>query len=162
MGKVIDLPMESVMTFNLFRTSLTTMLFCRGVARQHKTDRQCLVSSKNFVSRPPWKITFNVLPSITSPTSGRAISCSGTVCDLCLLKRRFFFFSGEIFLTSSRVQSIMDSQVSYNTKNILLSDHLYNKKVWHIWKHALRTPFLYWWFMNHCGTQTAYTFVLDI
>lgn len=118
---VNDLPMESVMTFNLSRTSLTTILFCRGVARQHKTDRQCFVSSKNFASKPPWKITLNVLPSITSPTSGLAISVSGAVWDLCLLKRLLFFFSGEIFLISSKVQSIIDSQVSYNAKKKQIS-----------------------------------------
>ena len=65
-------PMERVVTPSLPRTSLTNMLFCSGVARQHRTERQYRLSSRNFSSSFPWKMAFSVFPSMTSPTSGAA------------------------------------------------------------------------------------------
>lgn len=65
-------PMARVMTLNLSRTSLTIMLFWSGVERQHRTDRQYWVNSRNFSSSFPWRMAFRVFPSMTNPTSGTA------------------------------------------------------------------------------------------
>lgn len=45
------LPMARVMTFSLFRTSLTTMLFCSGVERQQSTERQLRATARNLSSK---------------------------------------------------------------------------------------------------------------
>ena len=45
------LPIARVMTFSLFRTSLTTMLFCSGVERQQSTERQLRATARNLSSR---------------------------------------------------------------------------------------------------------------
>lgn len=44
-------PMARVMTFSLFRTSLTTMLFCSGVERQQRTERQLRATARNLSSK---------------------------------------------------------------------------------------------------------------
>lgn len=67
-----QVPMERVMALSLSRTSLTNMLFCSGVERQHRTERQYRVNSRNFSSSFPWKMAFSVFPSMTNPTSGAA------------------------------------------------------------------------------------------
>lgn len=45
------LPMARVMALSLLLTSFTTMLFCRGVERQQRTDRHCLARKRNLSSR---------------------------------------------------------------------------------------------------------------
>lgn len=70
-------PMDRVITLSCLRTSLTTMLFCSGVERQHSTERQSRASSRNRSSRPPCRIMSSVLPSITSPNSGPGLSEAG-------------------------------------------------------------------------------------
>lgn len=109
-------PMERVMTFNLSRTSLTIILFWSGVERQHRTDRQYRVNSKNLSSSFPWKIAFNVFPSMTSPTSG-VIALE--LADGSILGGMWHpqsFRAGccgsQNLFTSSNAQLRMDSQVS--------------------------------------------------
>lgn len=72
-------PMERVMTLSFSRTSLTIMLFWRGVERQHRTDWQYWVNSRNFFSSFPWKMALSVFPSMTNPTSGAAAPEAGGV-----------------------------------------------------------------------------------
>lgn len=45
------LPMARVMALSLLLTSFTTMLFCRGVDRQQRTERHCLARMRNLSSR---------------------------------------------------------------------------------------------------------------
>lgn len=108
-------PMERVMTLNLSRTSLTIILFWSGVERQHRTDRQYWVNSKNFSSSFPWKIAFNVFPSMTSPTSGViALELADGILDGVWHPQSFragCCGSRNLF-TSSNAQLRMDSQVS--------------------------------------------------
>lgn len=47
----LHIPMARVMTLSLFRTSLTTMLFCSGVERQQSTERQLRATARNLSSR---------------------------------------------------------------------------------------------------------------
>ena len=49
------LPMARVMALSLLLTSFTTMLFCRGVERQQRTDRHCLARKRNLSSRFFWR-----------------------------------------------------------------------------------------------------------
>lgn len=109
------IPMERVMTLNLSRTSLTIILFWSGVERQHRTDRQYWVNSRNLFSRFPWKIAFSVFPSMTSPTSGaRALELTVGMLDGMWHPQSFragCCGSWKLF-TSSNAQLRMDSQVS--------------------------------------------------
>lgn len=121
-------PMERVITLNLSRTSLTIILFWSGVERQHRTDRQYWVNSRNFFSSLPWKMIFSVFPSMTNPVSG---TTAPEVVDGVLEGRRNpkslrpGFCSSWNCFTSSSAQLRMDSQVSCaESSNIVLGNNL--------------------------------------
>lgn len=122
-------PMERVMTLNLSRTSLTIILFWSGVERQHRTDRQYRVNSKNLSSIFPWKIALNVFPSMTSPTSGVIALelANGIILDGVWHPQSFWAgcCGSRNLFTSSNAQLRMDSQVSCRESyNIALVSNL--------------------------------------
>lgn len=112
--------MERVMTLSCLRTSLTTMLLCSGVVRQHSTERQCCASASSFSSSPPWKMMFRVCPSITSPNLG--LGASGAEGVVGMMPKSFLFglSRSQFFFTSSRVKFKRDSQVSCEKTDVVL------------------------------------------
>lgn len=116
----VEVPMDRVITFRCLRTSLTTMLLCSGVARQHSTERQCRASARNFSSSPPWKMMLSVCPSTTSPNSG--LGASETEEDVGMMPKSFLcdLSYSEFFFTSSRVKFKRDSQVSCEKTDVVL------------------------------------------
>lgn len=116
------LPTARVSTFSWFRTSLTTMLFCKGVHRQHKTEWQYFVRWRSLCSSFPWKIVFRALPSTTSPIMG--FGSPTVVQENGSLKpkiRHIFLGITRPFCTSSNMISSSDSQVSCGKKNSWIS-----------------------------------------
>lgn len=107
-------PTARVNTFSWFRTSLTTMLFCKGVHRQHKTEWLYFVSWRNLCSSCPWKIVFRAFPSTTSPITGFGSPVVDQENGI-LKPKILHIFLGitRPFCTSSNMISSSDSQVSY-------------------------------------------------
>lgn len=93
-----DLPTASVMTLSFSLTTFTTLLFCKGVTLQQRTERQCLASSTKQSCRSGDKAMVSVCPSITREMSWVVSTLRGSALYL---------------LTSSRVQSKMDVHVSW-------------------------------------------------
>ena len=130
-----QVPMDRVMALSLSRTSLTNMLFCSGVERQHRTERQYRVNSRNLSSSFPWKMAFSVFPSMTNPTSGAAApEAGGGVAE----GRRnpeslpSGFRGPWNCFTSSSAKLRMESQVSYKEQN-----NQFGVSKQH-WKHRLK------------------------
>ena len=104
-GVHLHSPMARVITRRRLRTSFTTSLFCRGVARQQTTAWQRAVSSRNCFCRLSCRANSRVFPVITSAArSPEPCRVGGGRCklalDACSGEAGFFWSSSKIVAIS--------------------------------------------------------------
>lgn len=131
-------PIARVITWRRLRTSFTTSLFCRGVARQQITAWHQAVSSRNCLCRFSCRANSRVFPVMMSPARGPEslgeLGCGRSCSDACSRQPVLLLWSSFriVLISISQASWKQEAKVSLRVLPVARADCIY---------HSLAIPF---------------------